>query len=116
MPLKEMNTAYNRPVASAPDTQVETVAERDQEQIPRQSTWARRIGITIYALFSFEIGFLLIRLAWGEAWTQNSFFASYPEIRAWLDEGFVRGGATGLGLICIWNALSAFGWTGRNRS
>jgi hypothetical protein len=105
-------------VGAPGQTQTEAAEEQNQqltEAAPKPASWMRRLGTIIYALFSFEIGFLLVRAVWSEAWTQNSFFVGYPEVRDWMNEGFVRGAVTGLGLLCIWGALSTIGWIGRRR-
>jgi hypothetical protein len=41
-------------------------------------------------------------LPWTLAWTQNSLILHYPNLRDFLGLNFVRGLASGLGLVDIW--------------
>ena len=45
---------------------------------------------------------LLAILPWTPVWNQNSFLVAYPGLRSVAQNNFVRGIATGLGLIDIW--------------
>ena len=45
---------------------------------------------------------LLIVLPWTLAWTQNSLILHYPNLRDFLGLNFVRGLASGLGIVDIW--------------
>lgn len=72
----------------------------------RDSVWRRRLGIVLYVIFSVELGIVLVLLPWKDVWTNNSFFASYPGLRLWLNHDFVRGAVSGLGLLNIWIGIS----------
>ena len=64
--------------------------------------WLDRIGLVIKVVFYVELGMLLAILPWTRIWTDNSLILSYPHFRAILQENFVRGAVTGIGLVDIW--------------
>jgi hypothetical protein len=66
------------------------------------SVWAQRVWLIIFVVFSVELGMLLAVLPWTRVWTENSLLYAYPGVRAVLQQSFVRGLVTGLGLIDIW--------------
>ena len=99
-------TARNtiHPVAS---TDPENAAvSRSSALLRRDPVWRRRLGIVLYVIFSVELGIVLVLLPWKDVWTNNSFFASYPGLRLWLNHDFVRGAVSGLGLLNIWIGIS----------
>jgi hypothetical protein len=54
--------------------------------------------VTLYATF----GVLLVILPWTPKWTDNPLLLSSPELRTFVTNGFVRGFASGLGLLDLW--------------
>jgi hypothetical protein len=54
--------------------------------------------VTVYATF----GVLLVILPWTPKWTDNPLLLSSPELRTFVTNGFVRGLASGLGLLDLW--------------
>jgi hypothetical protein len=54
--------------------------------------------VTVYATF----GVLLVILPWTPKWTDNPLLLSSPELRTVVTNGFVRGLASGLGLLDLW--------------
>ncbi len=64
--------------------------------------WIDRIGLVIKVVFYIELGMLLAILPWTRVWTDNSLILSYPNFRAFLQQNFVRGTVTGIGLVDIW--------------
>jgi hypothetical protein len=54
--------------------------------------------VTTYATF----GVLLVILPWTPKWTDNPLLLSSPELRTFVTNGFVRGLASGLGLLDLW--------------
>src|SRR6266404_7206355 len=68
----------------------------------RFEIWSNRIFLVIRVIFWIELGMLLIVLPWTRVWTENNFLMRWPELRALLDQNFVRGAASGLGLLDIW--------------
>ncbi len=72
------------------------------ESPSRLEIWAHRLSLVVFVIFCVWIGMLLVVLPWTPAWTQNNFLVRYPAIRNFLSMNFVRGIASGLGLIDIW--------------
>lgn len=64
--------------------------------------WIDRIGLVIKVVFYIELGMLLAILPWTRVWTDNSLILSYPTFRVFLQQNFVRGVVTGIGLVDIW--------------
>ena len=54
--------------------------------------------VTLYATF----GVLLVILPWTPKWTDNPLLLSSPELRTFVTNGFIRGLASGLGLLDLW--------------
>src|SRR5579862_1739433 len=53
----------------------------------------------VYVAFFLEVGLLLLVLPWSAFWERNYFADTWPAIRPFLTNNFVRGGVTGLGLV-----------------
>ena len=53
----------------------------------------------IYVTFFLEVGLLLLVLPWSPFWERNYFVLTWPAIRPFLTNNFVRGGVTGLGVV-----------------
>ncbi len=58
--------------------------------------------MVVLVLFCIELGMALVVLPWLSVWTENSLLQRVPEARTILNNFFVRGAFTGLGLIDIW--------------
>jgi hypothetical protein len=60
--------------------------------------------------FFFEAGLVLVLVPWSGYWDQNYFLQSLPAIQEFLNNDFVRGAVSGLGLV---NLLAGLGeiWT-----
>lgn len=56
----------------------------------------------VFVVFCIWIGMLLLVLPWTDAWTQNNILLRHPMWRTIFAMNFVRGAASGLGLIDIW--------------
>lgn len=67
--------------------------------------WARRLGLLVFVLICLELGIALIVLPWTHIWTDNNLLLSYPTVRFWAANTFVRGAFSGLGLIDIWMGI-----------
>ncbi len=72
------------------------------QPVPRFVIWSHRLSLVVLVVFCIELGMLLAILPWTTVWNQNSFLAAYPGLRAFMQNNFVRGIATGLGLVDIW--------------
>ncbi len=70
--------------------------------VSRSALWLHRFSLVIFVIFCIELGMLLSVLPWTRVWTDNSLLMSHPSWRAVLQDNFVRGVVTGLGLIDVW--------------
>ena len=87
------------PVTGKPES-----AEKHQGDaaVSRTTVWLHRLSLIIFVIFCIELGMLLTVLPWTRVWTDNSLLASHPSWRAFVQDDFVRGVVTGLGLVDIW--------------
>jgi hypothetical protein len=69
---------------------------------PRFVIWSHRLSLVVFVVFCIELGMLLAILPWTTVWNQNSFLGAYPTLKALVQNNFVRGISTGLGLLDIW--------------
>ena len=58
-------------------------------------------------LLCFEIGAILVYLPWSGFWERNYFLHRYPGLVPVLQNNFVRGAVTGLGILDIIIAAGA---------
>jgi len=72
------------------------------QPVPRFVIWSHRLSLVVLVVFCIELGMLLAILPWTTVWNQNSYLIAYPSLRAFAQNNFVRGLATGLGLVDIW--------------
>jgi hypothetical protein len=56
----------------------------------------RRLSLVAFFL---EVGVLLIVLPWSQFWEENYFALASPLLHAVVENDFVRGGITGLGVV-----------------
>lgn len=90
------------PAAPVDDTSL-PAADYAAESAPRHSPlWLHRFWLVIFVVFCVELGLLLIVLPWTQFWTNNNLLAGLPAVRRLLGHNFVRGLASGLGLVDIW--------------
>ncbi len=64
--------------------------------------WLRRIGVLLFVFLCATLGVMLMILPWRPEWSDNPLLSPYPVLRALVGSGFVRGVATGLGLLNVW--------------
>jgi hypothetical protein len=74
---------------------------------PSQTTDSRRIWLLRLRAFLFvtlcaTFGVLLLILPWTPKWTDNPLLLNFPGLRDFVSSGFVRGFASGLGLLDLW--------------
>ncbi len=87
------------PVAGKPQP---APAAADGASVSRSTIWLHRISLVIFVIFCIELGMLLSVLPWTRVWTDNSLLTAHPSWRALLQDNFVRGVVTGMGLIDVW--------------
>jgi hypothetical protein len=69
--------------------------------------WLQRISLVVLVLFCFYIGGLLAVLPWQPRyWDQNGWVMAHPALDMIVQQGWVRGIVTGIGLIDIWIGVS----------
>jgi hypothetical protein len=68
--------------------------------------WVNRIAMLLFVTFCAILGVLLFILPWTPKWTDNYLLISYPALRDFLENGFVRGMCSGLGALDIWIGFS----------
>jgi hypothetical protein len=93
-PLQPGLVPIEKPVAE--------VTPQDTQPVPRFVIWSHRLSLVVLVVFCIELGMFLAILPWLDVWNQNSFLAAYPGIRAFVQNNFVRGIVSGLGLVDIW--------------
>ena len=64
--------------------------------------WLLRLRALLLVTLCATFGVLLVILPWTPKWTDNPLLLSFPDLRAFVSSGFVRGVASGLGLIDLW--------------
>jgi hypothetical protein len=64
--------------------------------------WVQRVWLIMFVMFCIELGMLLAVLPWTRVWTESSLLYDHPALRAFVQQNFVRGAVTGLGLVDIW--------------
>jgi hypothetical protein len=64
--------------------------------------WLHRITVLLFVFVCAVVGVLLVILPWRPEWTDNRLLLTYPSLRAFVANGFVRGICSGLGIMDIW--------------
>lgn len=72
----------------------------------RPHRWLQRTWLVVFVLFCLEIGILLTVCPWTRLWTDNSLLSGVPALKEFLNNNFVRGVVSGLGLINIWMGVA----------
>jgi len=72
------------------------------------SPWVRRTVRIVMLIFWLELGLLLILAPWSDIWEANYFLYKYPAWGFILNNTFLRGAISGLGLLNVFLALGAF--------
>lgn len=78
------------------------VAQESSNPPSSVAIWIDRLGLVIRVVFYIELGMLLTVLPWTRLWTNNSLVIDLPRLNAVLQMNFIRGLATGVGLVDIW--------------
>ncbi|HEY1525971.1 MAG TPA: hypothetical protein VGH51_07010 [Candidatus Angelobacter sp.] len=64
--------------------------------------WLQRVFVVVYVLFCIELGLVLIVLPWTRFWFSDGWTEQWPAFQHWMQQGFIRGAVSGLGLLDIW--------------
>jgi len=70
--------------------------------------WMRRVARIFILIFWIEFGLLLALVPWSDVWEANYFLYKYPAWGFFLNNTFLRGAISGLGLLNVFLALGAF--------
>jgi hypothetical protein len=75
----------------------------DQDQSAgRVRIWLLRLRALLFVTLCATLGVLLLILPWTPKWTDNPLLLTFPGLRDFVSNGFVRGLASGLGLLDLW--------------
>jgi hypothetical protein len=64
--------------------------------------WMQRLRALVFVTLCATFGVLLVILPWTPRWTDNPLLLSSAALRDFVSSGFVRGFASGLGLLNLW--------------
>ncbi|MGA7621976.1 MAG: hypothetical protein WCA38_16910 [Candidatus Acidiferrales bacterium] len=62
----------------------------------------------VLLLLWLELGLLLILLPWSDMWDINYFLYQYPALGIFIENPYLRGAVSGLGVMNVLFALEAF--------
>lgn len=69
--------------------------------------WLQRLSLIVLVVFCFYIGGLLIILPWiGRYWQQNGWLMSHPSLYMLLQQGWLKGVISGIGVLDVWIGIS----------
>ncbi|GAC1436160.1 MAG: hypothetical protein NVS1B11_30060 [Terriglobales bacterium] len=76
--------------------------------LPRSNVqlWFHRLGMLVFVSICAVVGVVLVILPWRPEWTDNHLLLSYPALRMFVMNSFVRGLCSGLGALDIWIGFS----------
>jgi len=75
---------------------------RGPSRYRRLDLWLHRITVLMFVFVCAVVGVLLVIVPWRPEWTDNALLLSYPGLRTFISNGFVRGICSGLGVLDIW--------------
>ena len=81
------------------------LSDQAAKQPPDRRTpniWLLRIRALLFVTLCATFGVLLLILPWTPKWTDNPLLLSFPQLRAIVASGFMRGVSTGLGVLDLW--------------
>lgn len=73
-----------------------------ENQAGNSRIWLHRLRALLFVTLCATFGVLLLILPWTPKWTDNPLLLSSPGLRDFVSSGFVRGFASGLGLLDLW--------------
>jgi hypothetical protein len=68
----------------------------------------RTISRLLFAAYFFEAGLILTVAPWSVFWDRNVFISGYPRLATFVQSPYVRGAATGIGVITVIAGLAEF--------
>jgi hypothetical protein len=78
---------------------------------PASGGWFQRVASILFIVFCLELGLFLLIYPWTDSWSGNYFswigpLRYQPVWHQIWNNGYVRGGVSGLGLLNIWVAVA----------
>ena len=67
--------------------------------------WLARLGLFVFVSFCIEVGMVLVALPWTQVWSNNPLVLAHLGWRDVLQNHFLRGAVSGLGLVNIWMGI-----------
>lgn len=64
--------------------------------------WLLRIRALLFVTLCATFGVLLVIVPWTPKWTDSPFLLTSPGLRDFVSSGFIRGLASGLGILDLW--------------
>jgi hypothetical protein len=103
-------SSEQKTIFTGPDSErrTEAAASAATDSVPakagqrRLHIWLIRIRAMLFVTLCATFGVLLLILPWTPKWTDNSLLISFPNLRDFISSGFVRGFASGLGVLDLW--------------
>lgn len=79
------------------------ISRRRAPHIARKTeeTDIRTISRLLFAAYFFEAGLILTLAPWSVFWERNGFTDGHPRVEAVMQSPYVRGAATGVGVITV---------------
>ena len=77
-------------------------SEAESQAAGSSRIWLRRLRALLFVTLCATFGVLLLILPWTPKWTDNPLLLGSPGLRDFVSGGFVRGFASGLGLLDLW--------------
>ncbi len=68
----------------------------------RAEIWLRRLAMLLFVFLCAGTGVLLLILPWTPNWSENHLLLGRPALRDFIENAFVRGLCSGLGVLDIW--------------
>jgi hypothetical protein len=68
--------------------------------------WAQRLLLVVEVAIAVWAGMLVTALPWTRLWSQNPLLAGWPTLKFILNQSFVRGMISGVGLVDVWMGIS----------
>ncbi len=76
------------------------------EQRAGSDLWLHRISVLLFVLLCAGAGVTLVVLPWSLQWTDNYLLSRFPALLPIVNNGFVRGLCSGLGILDLWIGFS----------
>jgi hypothetical protein len=78
------------------------VRPQEEARISGLALWLHRITVLLFVFLCASVGVLLVIMPWRPEWTDNHLLLAHPTLQQIVSSGFVRGVASGLGILDIW--------------